>query len=198
MPGQDTRARRARVRSLWLKTDIEIAERLIDEGFAGKVPRGDTDKQKQLDSMRRNVWNDREALRKEWRAVKRLSVEDVHETRGEYLAILESLQDIGVEMLGDTKLKGTPKAQALQAVTRIVEAKGKAGGVAELEPQQADDDKPLPPIVGVIVGASAVSDETRKQLREQGVELDNDQEGSTPKVRSKRRRASADRPGSKA
>lgn len=183
MASENTEARRERVRSLWIKSDHAIAEILIEEGFGGTVRRTVEGKKKQIETMRRSVWNDRAALRKQWRTMKRATLEDAHESRGEHLAVLDALQDIGVEMLSDAKLKGTPKAQALQAVTRIVEAKGKALGVGETAPADETDPTDRPSVVGLVLGTKNLSPGMRAELRDQGYVLDDDDDsgaGGTP------------------
>lgn len=178
MANENTVARRARVRSLWLKSDAQIAEILLEEGFGGPIKRTTDGRRKQIDTMRRNVWNDREALKKEWRAAKRATSEDAHESRGQHLAVLDSLQDMGVEMLSDPKLKGTPRAQALQALTRIVEAKGKALGVGEVAPADPEsEDDATPGVVGLILSTKNLSPEMRDELRAQGYVIDDEDDG---------------------
>lgn len=176
MASENTEARRARVRSLWLKSDRQIAEVLLEEGYGGAIKKTADGRRTQLASMTRNVWNDRKKLREEWRDAKRATAADAHESRGEHLAVLDSLQEMGVEMLADPKLKGTPKAQALQAVTRIVEAKGKALGVGETTIEPEDDGKSRPSVVGLVVSAKNLSPEMKDTLRSQGYEFDDEDE----------------------
>lgn len=165
MASENTEARRARVRSLWLKPDRHVAEILLEEGFGGAIRRTSDGRVTQLASMVRNVINDRKWWRKTWRSEKRATNEDIYESRGEHIAALDSLQDVGLEMLSDPTIKGTPKAQALQAVTRILEAKGKALGVAEVSaPEPEDNGGPMVPFVGVVLDMSNVAPDVRKRV----------------------------------
>lgn len=187
MANNNTDARRDRVRSLWTKSDRKIAEILIEEGFAGVIPRTAAGKVKQLDSTRRRVWDDRLAFRKAWREKKRATNEDLCETRGEYLASLDSFAADAVEILENQAVKGTPRVQALSELRQLEQAKAKANGVAELAPATAVPDPGAKPIViGVVFGTRNVSPETREELRQQGIELDDedDQEdgGGAPVV----------------
>jgi hypothetical protein len=192
MAGENTEARRDRVRTLWIKPDRQIAEILIDEGYAGAVPRTEERQQRQLATTQRNVWNDRAFWRKTWREAKRITTADANETRGEHLAVLDSYRDEGIAKLGDKKLKGTPFAQTLQALARIEELRAKATGVDELQPIDPEADKPKVPVVGLVLGTNQISPEMRAQLRDQGIEIGD----AAPHVRSQLGRASANDPRS--
>lgn len=164
MASDNTAARRERVRSLWIRTDQQIAEILVEEGYGGETPRTADGRRKQLATMRRNVWNDRQWLRKKWRSEKAATKEDTHETRGEYLAVLDSYKEVGVDIISDPKMKGTPRVQALVALTRIEEAKAKARGVAESVAPPTDDDRAEVPFLGVVVGLNNLSPDTLKKV----------------------------------
>jgi hypothetical protein len=163
MAGDRTEARRARVRTLWAKPDRRIAEILIEEGFGGASKRTAAGKAKQLSSMVRNVWNDRVALRKKWREQKKATIEDVNETRGEYLARLESFSSDALEILEDDKMKGTPRVQALSELRQIEQAKAKACGVdvAAGDVDADDDGTPLRPKI-LVYDVSNCSAEVKK------------------------------------
>lgn len=175
MASDNTEARRQRMRSLWLLNDRQIAERLIEEGYGGAVPRTAEGKRKQVASMQRNVWNDRKWWREtEWRKEKLITAADANETRGEYIAVLDSLREIGVEILMNPKEKGTPRTQALVALTRIEEAKAKATGVAQIEQLEPENAGDRPLAMGVVLGVRAISPEMKQELREQGYDIDDD------------------------
>jgi len=146
MAGDKTEARRARVRELWTKPDRRLAEVLIEEGYAGATKTTAAGRATQLNSMAKNVWNDRAYWRKTWRKAKRATVEDVNETRGEYLARLEAFSAQAVEILDDPKVKGTPRVQALSEARQLEQAKAKAHGVdVAIEVEQDDDGIPVRP-----------------------------------------------------
>lgn len=177
MASEKTDERRARVRTLWIHSDRQIAEILIDEAYGGAKLRTAEGRRRQLESMRRLVWNDRRWWKKTWRDQKRLTSQDASETRGEYLAVLDSYRDVGRDILTDPRMKGTPRVQALVALTRLEEARAKATGVGELEPPEDDDsDKAKPAVIGVVLGLRNVSPEMREQLRAQGVNIEDDDE----------------------
>jgi hypothetical protein len=168
MASDQTEARRERMRSLWINPDRKIAEILIEEGYAGQVHHTADAKRKQLAAMQRNVWNDRQWWKKKWRAEKNATNEDASETRGEYLAVLDSYKEVGVDILGDPKVKGTPRVQALVALTKIEEAKAKARGVAETTPVPPGDDGPTAPFLGVVVGLKNLSPNVIKRIKKWG------------------------------
>jgi hypothetical protein len=134
------------MRTLWAKSDQRIAEILIEEGFGGALKRTAAGRQKQLESMRRNVWNDRAWWRKKWRNSAKATTQDLNETRGEYLARLDSFSNDAQELLEDRNVKGTPRVQALSELRQIEQAKAKAHGVdAAIEQEPDDDGIPLRP-----------------------------------------------------
>lgn len=164
MASDKTDARRERMRTLWIKTDQQVAEILIEEGYGGPIPRTADGRRRQVETMRRNVWNDRQWHRKKWRSEKAATHEDAHETRGEYLAVLDSYKEVGVDIISDPKMKGTPRVQALVALTRIEEAKAKARGVAESVAPPTDDERPAVPFLGVVVGINKLSADALKKI----------------------------------
>lgn len=179
MASDNTESRRERVRSLWIKPDRRVAEILIDEGFAGPVPTTADGKRKQLASMTKNVWNDRKWWRQAWRAAKRLTNEDLCETRGEYIATLDAIGAAVTEILEDPKIKGTPRVQAASEFRQVQQAKAKASGVAEPAPAtDAADTGMKPVVIGVVLGTGNVSAETRDELRQQGIEIDSNDDSS--------------------
>lgn len=167
MPSEKTDSRRERVRLLAVvKNDRKAAEILIEEGYAGRVARTADAKTRQLAAMQVQVGRDRKWLRQQWREAKKITGEDAHETRGEHIAVLDSLHELGVEKLLEPGVKGTPFAQMLLALTRIAEIRAKATGAADAE--RADDDSgPAIPFVGAILDLSdlsaAVAAEVKKQ-----------------------------------
>jgi len=173
MASEQTEARRARVQALWIRKDRDIAQQLIEEGYAGEEKQSPDARRRQLATMIRNVWNDRAALRKMWREQKRMTHEDASETRGEYLAILDAYRDMGIEKITAGNLKGTPFAQTLMALARITEARGKATGVGEMD--APDEGGKKLPVLGLLIGTKGVSKDMREQLRAQGVEIGDDE-----------------------
>jgi hypothetical protein len=166
MAGEETEARRERVRSLWVRSDKDIAQILTEEGFGGPPKKTADGKRTALASMQRNVWNDRKWWREKWRNVKTSTTEDAHETRGEYLATLDSYRGIGLEIATNPKEKGTPRTQALMALARIGEAKAKAQGVAEVEALPPEDDERSVPFNGIVVGLANLSPEAQRRIDE--------------------------------
>ena len=151
---------------LWIEPNRIIAETLIDEGFAGRVVRSADAKARQLNTMARNVLNDRAWWRKQWRARDRATVQDARESRGEYLARLSSLQTKALEMLTDKTLKGTPRSNVIDTVSRIEQLKAKAIGVAEAAPASPEDGggSGNAPFLGIVVGMQNLTPEVRKQI----------------------------------
>jgi hypothetical protein len=154
------------MRSLWINSDRDIAARLIEEGYAGPAPKTKEGKAKQLASMSRNVWNDREWWKKTWRTRKPATSADASETRGEYVAILDSYKEVGVEILTDGSMRGTPRVQALVALTRLAEAKAKATGVAEAAPAEPESGRASVPFLGIVADFGNLSPAARKKIRE--------------------------------
>ena len=155
------------MRTLWMKSDRKIAEVLIEEGFGGSTQRTADGKRKQLATMQRNVWNDRQWWKKTWRKQARATSGDLNETRGEYLAQLDSFIAEGIEILDDPKTKGTPRVQALSELRQLEQAKAKARGVAETEPGSPDDtDGPKVPFLGVVVGLKKITPAALKKINE--------------------------------
>lgn len=147
-----------------MRPDIKVAEVLRDEGFGGPVPRTADGKRKHLEALKRNVCNDRAYWKKTWRTQKRATNEDTAESRGEYVATLDYLQDVGVEILSDPKVKGTPRSQALVATTKVVEAKAKAAGVAEIPPAEPEAPDSGVPFFGLMLSTEKVSPEAQKVI----------------------------------
>jgi hypothetical protein len=182
MASDRTLERRERVRQLWGKPDRIIAETLLDEGFTsgtGRTPRTkakrDEWEARRVDSMRRNVWNDREWWRAQWK--KRASLptsSDLAVAREEHIASLESdLEDI-FTMLEDGETKTTAKAMLIgeRRMTRALLAKTR--GVDELAAPDPEGDKPPAPVVGMLIGTASVTPELRQRLREQGVVIEDE------------------------
>lgn len=167
MASENTEARRERMRALWTKSDRRIAEILIEEGFAGATKRTKDGQQKQIATTIRNVYNDRLWWRKQWRAKARATEQDVNETRGEYLARLDSYASEALMLLDDPKLKGTPRVQALSELRQIEQAKAKAVGVAEVPPEAPDGDgASSAPYLGIVVNLDGTSDDAKHLIHE--------------------------------
>jgi hypothetical protein len=182
MANDRTLERRERVRQLWGKPDRIIAEILLEEGFtagAERVPRTkakrDEAEARKLNSMRRNVWNDREWWRVQWKKRATLPTSsDISVAREEHIASLESdLEDI-FTMLEDEATKTTAKAMLIgeRRMTRALLAKTR--GVDELGAPDPDGEKPPAPVVGMLLGTASVTPELRKRLREQGVVIEDE------------------------
>ncbi len=126
-----------------------------------------------IESMRRNISNDRAWWREFWRERSKAprSPNDISVEREEYVAALESdLGDIDEAMTG-TLLKPTAKA-ILQGEVRQTRALiAKARGIDQVA--EVPQNEPLKvPVVGLLVSAKNVSEEVKEQLRIQGVHLE--------------------------
>lgn len=166
-----TDERRVRVKQLWGWKDSKIARLLLEEGFevdSGESPISqglrDEWEAKRLSSMTRNVWNDREALREEWRKKAKAprTIEDDAVARESYLAALESdLDDIN-DLQSHTGTKPTAKAilQGEKRQTRALIAK--ARGVAELPADEGTDPEAgLKRVAVLVYDLSSCSDEVK-------------------------------------
>ncbi|HSY50408.1 MAG TPA: hypothetical protein VLC46_16470 [Thermoanaerobaculia bacterium] len=164
MAGDQTEARRARMRELWNKPDKTVAEILIEEGFGGPEKRTAVGKARHLATMTRNVWNDRKWWKKQWRESKRATTQDVNESRGEYLARLDSLVADAGRLLDDKGMKGTPRVQALSELRQLEQAKAKAHGVDAAIEQDPDDSdaRPRQKVLVYVVNESNSSEESRE------------------------------------
>lgn len=167
MASDNTEARRERVRTLCLKSDRKIAEILIEEGYGDQPKRTADGRRKQLSAMTRNVCNDRKWWKKQYREQKAATTQDANESRGEYLARLDSLIDEALQLLEDKMVKGTPRVQALSEIRQLEQAKAKALGVAEVPPAEPDGDGENPaPFLGIVVGIDGLSEDAKKRVKQ--------------------------------
>jgi hypothetical protein len=182
-PGRDddrsTRARRARVRELFGRSNREIAETLLDEGFeiASAERRPRTTKAvaewdaKRVAAMTRNVINDKEWFREQWKAKRELSTDDPLVAREEHIAALSSDLDQINDFIGETATKPTAKSIAFGERRQTRALLAKARGVEEIAPRDPDADKPRPVIVGLRIGTTSLTAEELRELKERGVEI---------------------------
>ena len=171
MPSDLTEARRERTRELWGKSDRKIAEKLLEEGFHGPVSRNREEKIRQIASLRRTVWNDREFWREKWRTEAKAEKSKDPVSRQEYLAGLETVQDELEDVISDGATKSTPRVQALSEMRQIKQAIGKALGVDAAPPAVGGEDAVKPIVVGLLIGTENVSEEARGKLKEQGIDI---------------------------
>jgi hypothetical protein len=179
MAGDRTEERRRRVRELWGKPDKAIAQILLEEGHrpeSGTKPRTKAAKDaaaaRALDSMRRNVWNDREWWRAKARkrATAPVTNEDVEVQRFEHIASLESdLEEI--HELIDEADKPTAKAILMGEKRQTRALLAKARGIDELAPRESEGNEKQPPVVGVVLGTENISPEMKEELRQQGYKI---------------------------
>ncbi len=166
---------------MWGKPDRIIAETLLAEGFTttrAKTPRTSAEKRAagalQIETMRRNVWNDREWWRVFWkkRAAEPVTNEDASVQREEHIASLESdLEEIH-DLIDEAGTKPTAKAMLIGEKRQTRALLAKARGVDELAPRDSDPDGAKPAVIGLVFGTKNISPEMRAKLREQGVEVD--------------------------
>lgn len=163
---EGTDAERARAKELFgIRSDKRIAVRLIEEGFDGKVASGAAGRILQVERVRKRVGRHRLAIRKEWRATRRLlTSEDRAVSTEEYIANLETREEQLEDVLDDANLRGTPRVQALGELRQIEQAIAKARGVDVMpgDDREGTPDGPLGPTV-LVLDLSRCSDAVKKK-----------------------------------
>ncbi len=176
---RSTTERRERVRELWGKRDRVIADILFEEGFVDVPPRCGTTKEAELkEGLRRNICNDRIAIRNEWRSTrKQLNLDDLHIESNEYIAKLQTrIYDLEqlTEMLAGNGKGATAFVNAMAEIRQLEEliakAKGSAVPIAPPEPEDANRATP----VTVVFDFSECSAETIAEIKSQYPEHAND------------------------
>lgn len=195
--------RRERVIELWGKSDRIIAEILIEEGYFSEPPEPPKSKTKAaeraheiavrrfVDSQRRTICNDRLAIRKDWKKLRKEMKADPDElemSRQEYAARLRSrISDLDDVIHGGAK-PGT-RVMAIEAAARIESLVAKAEGVDE---QLAPDDNgglPDVPFIGLVLDLREVTPETQKEIQTQHGKRSQSSAAGTEKVHVQQRRA---------
>jgi hypothetical protein len=169
-----TDERRERVLELWGKPDRLVAKILLEEGFdVDGEPRPATRKaqeeweRRRIESMRRNVTNDRNHWLEKWRkrAKQPKNSEELEVELESNIAAIQSDVDDLSELLTGRDVKSSAKAMLYQSKLRARELILRVRGIdkaPEREPENPEKDVPVRPKILIYDISNASEEDKRK------------------------------------
>jgi hypothetical protein len=170
MAGDLTEERRARYVELCSLSTRLIAQRLIEEGYFGPVPRAKDAKLTHLHSAMRQVLRDEKYWEDRWDGEdKDITPKDHRRNAQRYIARMRSRQAAIDEKLNEENMKATPFAQLQETAVRIEQAIAKAQGVDQVATDEMPDPDAMAKRATVLVlDLSKCSPEVKEQYAGSG------------------------------